>query len=424
MQRVDPGHRYLASDYRMSYHVANSWPKADTREDAPVADDEAPAEPDSSQFERDVAKEERRLLAVQEAKRRVNARETADRPKVADLVLDWDTLMAQPLPEFLVEDILIQGGVALLAGESGLGKSFVALDLLLSVATGAPFLNRWATKQTKTLYVVGEGAYDTRLRAVAWAKERGLSRVDGFCVYPLPVNLNNEAEVDRMVEFAHENEFGLVCIDTLSQSTAGGNENDNGEMAKAMQAAHRISSTALLVHHMRKGQDSMRGASVLHNNADTVIHQNRIERAIEGKRTTLPQWYFELYLAKSKASRDHYTLGTYERLTVDVMDDPRKPGTTLTSCTITGYEMITDVTIGGKKLNKAEKLAVQMAETQFPVTERRGKVGLKDAWDKWLTHPKHIEMHHLETAADNTILTAYKIYCESMSTEEKEDGDV
>lgn len=401
LSRVDPGHRYLATPSRLADQVARSWNKPDTRNEEIVADPNATEEEKLDAFEREVQKELLRLDAREEATRRRNAAKMADRPKVAELALDWDTLMDQQLPEFQVEDILIEGGIGLLAGESGLGKSFVAIDLLLSVAAGVPFLGKWATKQTKTLYVVGEGAYRTRLDALAWAREHKLDRVDGFVVYPAPVNLNNETDVDRMVEFSNENGFGLVCIDTLSQSTAGGNENDNGEMAAAMHAAHRIAATTLLVHHTGKNPElGMRGASVLHNNADTVIHQRRIKKTVDGKEAMLGQQYSELYLAKSKASADHYVLGTYERAVVELGVDPRKPANVLTTCVMRPYVVVTDVTIGA---TKAEEIAQQMYELGF-TCQNKGKEAIKKRWNELL------EKNGLPTctASDVTVQKAFK----------------
>lgn len=399
LRQVDAQHRYHA---RMADEVARSWDKPDTRESAdqpePLGDEE---DPEAKRFELEVRKEERRLRAQTEARKRIDAMKAATHPPVASLALDWDSLMDQPLPEFLVEDVLIEGGVALWAGESGLGKSFAVLDLLLSVATGVPFQER-PTKQCSTLYVVGEGAYDTRLRAMAWAREHNLERVDGFAVYPKPVNLNNEAEVDRMVAYAIDQGFGLVCLDTLSQSTAGGNENDNGEMAAAMHAAHRIAATTLLVHHTGKSLDAgMRGASVLHNNADTVIHQRRIKKTVEGKDTQLPQHLFELYLAKSKASADHYVLGTYERATVELGIDPRKPANVLTTCVIRPYVVVTGVTVGAGGV--AEGIAHQMHGLGF-TCQNTGKAAIKKRWNEMLLKNDMPEC----TASDVTIEKAYR----------------
>ncbi|MFL5254603.1 MAG: AAA family ATPase [Rhodopila sp.] len=58
----------------------------------------------------------------------------------ADLAL-WLTDPPPP-PEFIIGDFVERGAVALLAGEGGSGKSLVALQAMVAVATGKPFLGR------------------------------------------------------------------------------------------------------------------------------------------------------------------------------------------------------------------------------------------------------------------------------------------
>ena len=53
---------------------------------------------------------------------------------------DIDTL---PDPESLIEDLIDHGTVTKLVGESGKGKSFVAIDWALCIATG----RRWQGRQ-------------------------------------------------------------------------------------------------------------------------------------------------------------------------------------------------------------------------------------------------------------------------------------
>ena len=52
-------------------------------------------------------------------------------------------VMKLPDPEWLVAGILPAKSIAQLYGGSGSGKSFVALDMALSVATGRPWLGKY-----------------------------------------------------------------------------------------------------------------------------------------------------------------------------------------------------------------------------------------------------------------------------------------
>ncbi len=418
---VDPNHRYLKSYDRMADQVARSWSKPDTRDEEIVADPESTPEQKDNAQEKLVLQEMARMDARDEAILRRAAASLAARPKVADTVLDWDALMEQPLPEFLVEDILVEGGIGILAGESGLGKSFVTFDLLLSVASGTPFLGVHEVKQTKTLYVLAEGAYDAHLRAIAWARERGLKRVDGFTIYPEPINLLNDADVDRLADYADENDYDLVCLDTMSQCTPGVNENDNGAMAGVMRAAKRLARTVLVVHHTGKSETAgTRGASSVFGNADMVLRQRRAKRVVNGKEELLPQWFFELYLEKCKAGRDHISLGQFERATVELGPDPRKEGAKITSCVIRPRSVLRVPDFKDSPKNKTERIANQMASTDFLCTAT-SKAAIKKAWEQYIQADKFKEMD-LESAADNTIADAYKMYREFMDDLQKEEG--
>lgn len=63
---------------------------------------------------------------------------------------------AEPI-RFLVPDMVMEGGVGLIWGKSGSGKTAFLLDLVLSVATGGDFAGR-ATQQCNVLYAALEGA--------------------------------------------------------------------------------------------------------------------------------------------------------------------------------------------------------------------------------------------------------------------------
>ena len=49
-------------------------------------------------------------------------------------------------PDWLVQDLLLQGGLNLLAGDVGSGKTFLALDLAIAAASGGPAWRREVTR--------------------------------------------------------------------------------------------------------------------------------------------------------------------------------------------------------------------------------------------------------------------------------------
>ena len=63
---------------------------------------------------------------------------------------------AFPETGWLIEDIVKNGSFAVLYGPSSIGKSFVALDMALCIATGKPWQER-PVEQGTVVYVIGEG---------------------------------------------------------------------------------------------------------------------------------------------------------------------------------------------------------------------------------------------------------------------------
>jgi hypothetical protein len=81
--------------------------------------------------------------------------------------------MSYKEPVYLVADFVETECLAMLFGEPGCGKSFVAIDLALSVATGEGFHSR-RVLAGPVVYLAGEGHNGLMRRIAAWSKERNV----------------------------------------------------------------------------------------------------------------------------------------------------------------------------------------------------------------------------------------------------------
>jgi hypothetical protein len=162
--------------------------------------------------------------------------------------------------------------VNLIVGESQAGKTFIALDLAVAIASGRPFFGNRVT-QGGVLYIAAEGAITIpgRLKAA----RQGLSCDEKLIavIQEPPPNLMNEGDVDRIIATARyindqmlkETGFPLVAIfiDTMMSGFAIGNWNDAGETSSAMKMLNRIQrqvdAAVIGVHH--HGKDTSRGAA-------------------------------------------------------------------------------------------------------------------------------------------------------------------
>ena len=185
--------------------------------------------------------------------------------------------IAKASPVELINGFVPSGGLAVLAGAPGTGKSFTALSWAAAIAEGAQWFGH-AARQAPVVYVLGEGWRLFGRRIEAWEMVNGrpipenLWFLDGKA---FGLDLKDEATVQQLIADLVHVQPGLVILDTFSTLAKVINENDNAEVAAVISNANRIvqatGATALLIHHLTKSTGSVRGASAFVGNADTVV---------------------------------------------------------------------------------------------------------------------------------------------------------
>lgn len=166
------------------------------------------------------------------------------------------------VPEWIIKNVLPKAGLVMIYGQSTAGKSFVALDLALSVARGIPWRGH-KTNQSRVVYVVAEGTGGFSSRIKAYEQHNQIS-LDNCPILLLPAapNLLNQAEIPLVNAINASGGADLIVIDTFAQTTPGANENSSEDMGKALGAVKYIheetGAMILLVHHA--GKDISRGA--------------------------------------------------------------------------------------------------------------------------------------------------------------------
>lgn len=182
----------------------------------------------------------------------------------------------------LVEEFLDTETVNVLYGPSNSGKSFVALDLAFSIATGRPWANR-RVLQGGVVYVAAEAPGSIRRRVMALRTVYpGIdhARVPLFMV-PVPVDLVSSEDgitdlIATVQKIQADNPVRLVIVDTLACTMAGGDENSfetMGALAGRLGRLRFECKTAVLgVHHSGKDADrGARGHSSLRAAVDTEL---------------------------------------------------------------------------------------------------------------------------------------------------------
>jgi AAA domain len=194
------------------------------------------------------------------------------RPRVYSIA-DLATL---PEPTWLLDAMLPGRGLVVFYGPSGIGKSFVALDWALCVASGLAWFGR-ETRQGAVLYIAAEGASGLYGRIEAWMTEREQQPPDLIRFLPAAVNLLDETGV-QIIEEAIDQLPGpltLMAVDTVARSMPGGDENSARDMGRFIasmdEICQRHDALGLAVHHTGKDGEDERGSSSLRGAADAML---------------------------------------------------------------------------------------------------------------------------------------------------------
>ena len=184
---------------------------------------------------------------------------------------------------WLIQNVLEIGGLAMLVGESGVGKSFVVIDMAVSVALGENWLDL-PTSQGAVFVIAGEGYSGFRNRLRAIAKHRGKSlRGEPIFFSNAAISLNDPSSVltARNTIDSLKVEYGepaLIIIDTLHRNAGGADENsakDISAVLKEIDSKLRVfakSCAVLIVHHSGHGEKGRaRGSSSLYGAMDTEL---------------------------------------------------------------------------------------------------------------------------------------------------------
>lgn len=209
-------------------------------------------------------------------------------------VLSLSELLSQPSDEIpsLVSGILPSGGVLIIGGEQGTGKTWFILTLAIHIARGQPFLDRFATMKGAVL-IIDEESGESRLRF-------RLNRLLGDESADLPIYLASMSGIDlgsrRWVDALHQKieelRPAVVIIDSLVRVHRG-DENSAQAMSQVFatlsQIRQQFGCAFVLTHHLRKRaqlnwlntlDQRMRGSSDISAYADSVLGLEQIDNRL------------------------------------------------------------------------------------------------------------------------------------------------
>lgn len=178
--------------------------------------------------------------------------------------------------DWIIKPYLDAGSLAVLFGEAGVMKSFVALDIGLSVATGADWHGSPIRKNGPVFYLAGEGFTGLSCRIRAWSINQNIELAGiPFFISEQPAQLldtSNSNEVVIAIEKLRTSQGSpvLIIIDTLNRNFGPGDENSTADMTRFISTIdthirNRYACAVMIIHHSGLAtKERARGASALH----------------------------------------------------------------------------------------------------------------------------------------------------------------
>lgn len=228
-----------------------------------------------------------KLIPLAEARARAQAApETAPEPLRRAIVLDAEDLAERVFPprKLLLSPWLPEKGLGMIVASRGIGKTWLALNVGLAVATGGEFLGWQAREARRVLYLDGEMPMpdlQARFCKILADGGRDLPAPDYFRMVasdlqergiPSLATAEGQAFIDLDARAAD-----LIVVDNIATLAGTGGENESDawrpvqEWALRQRAAGR---SVLFVHHANKN-GGQRGTSAREDVLDTVISLTR-----------------------------------------------------------------------------------------------------------------------------------------------------
>ena len=191
-------------------------------------------------------------------------------------------LAANPQPvAFMVEGLIESGGMNVVSGEYGSGKSFLVFDIAFCVASGIDW-HGFKVQKAPVVIVAGEGQQGIANRFIALSKHYDVPLPDNLHVSEVAANFT-DVESTREVHNSVQElcpEDGLVIIDTLNRNFGNANENETSAMTHFV---HNLDThfresgkTVITVHHPNKtNPNGSRGSSALPSACEGLFSLNK-----------------------------------------------------------------------------------------------------------------------------------------------------
>ena len=225
--------------------------------------------------------------------------------------------------KWLVESLWTQQAVGLIVGQPKAGKSWLALDIAVSVASGTDVLDKFNVQnQGPVLVFPAEdeaSAVRERLQGICNFRGVDFKKLNLWLIESYALHLDMKEDMDALDNTLSELKPRLLVLDPLIR-LHNVDENSATEIAKVLSFLRNLqrkhSVAVILVHHARKNASGdpglgLRGSTEIRAWADSILYLRRnksLELSVEHRAAPAPE-PFKLSLAIDDETSVHLSIG-------------------------------------------------------------------------------------------------------------------
>lgn len=180
-----------------------------------------------------------------------------------------------PAPSWLIDSIILEGGVTVLGAYAKTGKTYLSLEISKSVATGDPLFGIFESKKGSVLIIDRENNKSILKKR---RQELGIqSDLPIYYIHDKSVMVDSRPDLDKLKEDIDKLNPSLIIFDTLTRFHKS-RENESSEMSVVMGAFKELvrgNRAVLIIHHNRKGEgrsgEKLRGSGDILASIDNLL---------------------------------------------------------------------------------------------------------------------------------------------------------
>jgi len=184
---------------------------------------------------------------------------------------------------WLVENIWAQAGTGILAGPPKTGKTWLIIDLAVSIASGTPFLGKFPSTQGPVIIYSPEGpesCLDDRIRQVAARRGLDHTELEIYTIKAHDLALDVATDQRTIIQAVESIRPALVIFDPLAECFKGDeNRSDDVKVATNFltNLARHHGTASIITHHIvktaggKQAGNQMRGSGAWYAFGDSYL---------------------------------------------------------------------------------------------------------------------------------------------------------